>query len=468
MVRRELDAGGWMKGKIVFVAIVLAVATGLSQAWERAIDPVAAQVPATADAAQIERGAHLAALGDCIVCHTAKGGKPFAGGLPLVTPFGTIYSTNITPDADTGIGHWSLAAFTRAMRNGVSRDGHHLYPAFPYPHFTHMTDADIAAVYAFMMSRDPVRASAPANRLVFPLNFRPLVAGWNLLYLQRGPEPGAPINAEAEGTTDPTQTIEWQRGRYLVDGVGHCGACHTPLGPLGAEKRDQMFAGGVIDGWDAPPLTTLLHAPTPWTRAQLVAYLRTGFASQHGAAAGPMLPVTHSLENAPQADVEAMATYLMSLQQAAPVSAGASAASAGAGANAGAGASAGARNPAVNLAQLAPPAQLANGATLFNAACVSCHSVVAPMSIFGDRPSLAQGTAVNADSPRNTVRMMLDGIGWQHSEAAHFMPSFAQTFSDAQIADLANYTRARFSAHGPWPDLDAAAVAKIRKEGVAP
>jgi mono/diheme cytochrome c family protein len=452
-----------MKGKIVFVAIVLAAAAGLSQAWERSIDPVAATAPAAADAAQIERGAHLAALGDCIVCHTAKGGKPFAGGLPLVTPFGTIYSTNITPDADTGIGDWSLAAFTRAMRNGVSRDGHHLYPAFPYPHFTHMTDADIAAVYAFIMSRDPVRARAPANRLVFPLNFRPLVAGWNLLYLQRGPEPGAPVNAEAEGTTDPTQTVEWQRGRYLVDGVGHCGACHTPLGQLGAEKRDQMFAGGVIDGWDAPPLTTLLHAPTPWTRAQLVAYLRTGFASQHGAAAGPMLPVTQSLGDAQQADVEAMATYLMSLQQNAPGNAGA-----GASASAGTSADAGAHNQAVNLTQLASPAALANGATLFNAACASCHSVAAPMSISGDRPSLAQGTAVNADSPRNTVRMMLDGIGWQHSEAAHFMPPFAQTFSDAQIADLANYTRARFSKHGPWPELNAAAVAKIRKEGVEP
>ncbi|HVE10182.1 MAG TPA: cytochrome c [Paraburkholderia sp.] len=438
-----------MKGKIVIVAIVLAAAAGLSQAWEPSIDRVAAHAPAAADAAQIERGAHLAALGDCAVCHTAKGGKPFAGGLPLVTPFGTLYSTNITPDAQTGIGDWSLDAFTRAMRKGISRDGHHLYPAFPYPHFTHMTDADIAAIYAFMMSRDPVHASAPANRLVFPLNFRPLVSGWNLLYLHRGPEPGAPTGAEAEDTTNPMQTVEWQRGRYLVNGVGHCGACHTPLNRLGAEQRDATFAGGVIDGWDAPPLTTLLHAPTPWTRAQLVAYLRTGFASQHGAAAGPMLPVAQSLEDAPQSDVEAIATYLLSLQQTAP-------------------ASPDVHSQPVNLTQLAAPAALANGATLFNAACASCHSAAAPMSTHGDRPSLALGTAVNADSPRNTVRMILDGIGWQHSEAAHFMPPFAQSFSDAQIADLANYTRARFSKRDPWPELDAAAVAKIRKESVEP
>src|ERR1700754_125490 len=178
-----------MKGKIVFVAIVLAVAAGMSRAWEPAIDPATAPPPArAADTAQIARGARLAALGDCIVCHTAAHGKPYAGGRPLQTPFGTIYATNITPDPQTGIGGWPLDAFRRAMRDGVSLDGHLLYPAFPYPHFTHMTNADIADLYAFMMSREPVHAIAPSNRLTFPLNFRPLVAGWNMLYLRRGPE----------------------------------------------------------------------------------------------------------------------------------------------------------------------------------------------------------------------------------------------------------------------------------------
>src|ERR1700754_996630 len=180
-----------MKGKIVFVAIVLAVAAGMSRAWEPAIDPTTAPPPElAADTAQIARGARLAALGDCIVCHTAAHGKPYAGGRPLQTPFGTIYVTNITPDPQTGIGGWPLDAFRRAMRDGVSRDGHLLYPAFPYPHFTHMTNADIADLYAFMMSREPVHATAPSNRLTFPLNFRPLVAGWNVLFLRRGPERG--------------------------------------------------------------------------------------------------------------------------------------------------------------------------------------------------------------------------------------------------------------------------------------
>ncbi|CAB3767961.1 cytochrome c [Paraburkholderia solisilvae] len=483
-----------MKGKVVFVAVVLAVAAGLSRAWEPTINPVSAPPAHAADAAQIARGARLAALGDCIVCHTSVHGKPYAGGYPLNTPFGTIYATNITPDPQTGIGDWSLEAFARAMRKGVSRDGHLLYPAFPYPHFTRMSDADIADLYAFLMSRAPVHANTPPNRLTFPLNFRPLVAGWNMLYLKRGPEraaaapPWVPAEGPADesadaaatasvatsastsasataapddGTTaantataataanaDSAYAVQWQLGRYLVDGLAHCGACHTPLTKLGAERRDEPFAGGTLEGWDAPALTKLAQAPTPWTQAQLVAYLRTGFASEHGAAAGPMLPVTRSLANAPQEDVDAIATYVMSLQ--AP-----------------AGATTAYRQP-VDLDQLAAPASLANGATLFNAACASCHSTVAPMTTQGERPSLAQGTAVNADSPRNAVRMILDGIDWHRSDAAHYMPPFAQSFTDAQIADLANYTRARFSASGPWPRLDAAAVARIRKETAGP
>jgi mono/diheme cytochrome c family protein len=473
-----------MKGKVVFVAIVLAVAAGLSRAWEPTINPVSAPPAHAADTAQIARGARLAALGDCIVCHTSAHGKPYAGGYPLNTPFGTIYATNITPDPQTGIGGWSLEAFARAMRKGVSRDGHLLYPAFPYPHFTRMSDADIADLYAFIMSRAPVLANTPPNRLTFPLNFRPLVAGWNMLYLKRGPEraaaapPWAPADEPAaepadasvtasagaaaapdDGATaatvattanaDSAYAVQWQLGRYLVDGLAHCGACHTPLTKLGAERRDKPFAGGTLEGWDAPALTELSQAPTPWTHAQLVAYLRTGFASEHGAAAGPMLPVTRSLANAPQQDVEAIAIYVMSLQ----------APAAGAGT---------AHAQQVDLDQMAPPASLANGATLFNAACASCHSTAAPMTTQGERPSLAQGTAVNADSPRNAVRMILDGIDWHRSDAAHYMPPFAQSFTDAQIADLANYTRARFSARGPWPGLDAAAVARIRKETAEP
>jgi mono/diheme cytochrome c family protein len=468
-----------MKGFAALVAIALICAAALSRANEPAIEPAAA--PHNFDAAQIALGARLAAVGDCIVCHSKAGSAPFAGGLALNTPFGTIYSTNITPDSETGIGNWTLPAFTRAMRKGVSRDGHLLYPAFPYVHFTHMSDADIGAVYAYLMSRDPVRATAPANKLIFPLNFRPLIAGWNLLYLHPGPQavedpaslaaPADVANTTASNTpaAQTTENPQWQRGRYLVDGLGHCAACHTPLNLLGAEKSKLALQGGTIDGWDAPSLTALLHAPTPWTKAQLVSYLRSGLASEHGAAAGPMRAVTETLASASNEDVEAIAVYLLSLQ--APVGAGSSAQSSRGASPMQAATPTATASPtpahqpdAPHLAQAAA----LPGAALFTAACASCHSAAAPMSTNGDRPSLAQGTAVNADSPRNALRMILDGNGWQGSSSAHFMPSYAQLFTDAQIADLANYTRARFSTREPWPSLDAAAVARIRKESPQP
>jgi mono/diheme cytochrome c family protein len=452
-----------MKGPAAIATVLLAFAFGYVAGPLRAEEPAAAPVagaasqPAvqvhpttTAPAETLRHGAQLAAVGDCMVCHTAQGGKPFAGGLPIHTPFGTIFTTNITPDPDTGIGHWSLEDFTRAMHEGVSRDGHLLYPAFPYPHFTHMSDGDIAAIYAFIMSRDPVHAVPPPNQLTFPLNFRPLIAGWNFLYLHRGELP-----------PDPARSEQWNRGRYLVNGPAHCAACHSPMNMLGAEKSDRPFDGGVIDGWEAPALTRLLHAPTPWTHAQLVSYLRTGLASEHGAAAGPMEPVTHQLADVPETEVEAMVTYLMSLQTPPPSSpsphpsrtdAGAGAADAGSNANTGSGASTSALAAAAN----------GSGKALFTAACASCHGAGSPMQALGARPSLWQSTAVNADSPRNAVRIMLDGIGWKDSEAAHYMPAFAAMFTDAQIADIANYLRAQYSEQAPWPDLDEATVAHIR------
>jgi mono/diheme cytochrome c family protein len=430
-----------MRGKVIPVAALLVVAlivvAAFAQARQPAIPALADPATQRGDPALIEHGAQLAAVGDCMVCHTAQGGQPFAGGRPLDTPFGTLYTTNITPDPATGIGLWSLDAFSRAMRKGVSRDGHLLYPAFPYPHFTHMSDGDIAAVYAYMMSRTPVSATPPSNRLTFPLNFRPLVAGWNLLFLHEG-----------QVADDTSESADWNRGRYLVNGLGHCAACHTPMNALGAERGGQQFAGGLVEGWEAPPLTKLLQAPTPWTLDQLVSYLSVGLATQHSAAAGPMLPVARSLADASQADVKAMATYLMSLQVPAASSPPSPAAASSTG--------------------VAESPMLKNGELLFRAACASCHGAGSPMSTLAERPSLSQSTAVNADSPRNTVRVMLDGIGWQGNGPAHYMPSFATMFSDAQIADIANYTRAQYSTRAPWPSLDESAVAKLRKETSQP
>ncbi|TFW15865.1 cytochrome c, partial [Duganella callida] len=289
----------------IWIAAAAAAACAAAAAWvfQPAIAPISPPSPNDFDPASVARGARVVAQGDCMVCHTSAGGAPYAGGLPLRTPFGTIYTTNITPDAQTGIGTWPLAAFTRALRHGVSRDGHLLYPAFPYIHYTRMSSADIDDAYAYLMTRTPVAARAPDNDLLLPLRFRPLLAGWNLLYLRPGPR-----------ADDPAQSAQWNRGRYLVDGAGHCASCHSTLDPIGGE-RSPAFSGGNIDGWDAPALTDLLNAPKPWTREQLALYLRHGWSPEHGAAAGPMGPVTHSLAQVPQADTDAIATYIMSLQR---------------------------------------------------------------------------------------------------------------------------------------------------------
>lgn len=410
------------------VVAVLAIAAALM--WKPAIAPVSAPPVASFDAQTKLAGARVVALGDCIVCHTARGGQPFAGGLPLATPFGTIYSTNITPDVDTGIGNWSLEAFTRAMRHGVARDGHLLYPAFPYIHFTRMSDGDISAAYAYLMTREPVKANAPANELIFPLNFRPLLAFWNILFLRPGPE-----------AADATKDAQWNRGKLLVDGPGHCASCHSPLNAIGGEKSGHAFDGGIVDGWEAPALNALGAAPKPWTQAQLVTYLRTGRASEHGAAAGPMLPVTRDLATVPEQDVQAIATYILSIQKPRPADA----------------------RPVVTTPL---PAEAQRGAVLFAASCAQCHGPQAPMQSIGERPSLALSTAVNASTPRNAIQMILGGIDWHGEDALNYMPAFAQIYNNRQVADLASYIRATYSQRGPWDDVEES-VAKVRKENDA-
>jgi mono/diheme cytochrome c family protein len=410
----------------------LAVAGGIM--YESAIAPITPPAADSFDAQLKQEGARVVALGDCVVCHTAKNGKPFAGGLPLATPFGTIYATNITPDPQTGIGNWSEAAFARALRHGIARDGHQLYPAFPYVHFTRMPDRDISAAYAYLMSREPVHATTPANKLVFPLNFRPLVAFWNVLFLRPGPR-----------QPDPAQDAQWNRGKLLVDGLGHCASCHSPLNAIGGEKSGQAFDGGIVDGWEAPPLNALFQASRPWTRDQLATYLRTGRASEHGAAAGPMLPVTRDLATVPQADVEAIATYILSIQkgEAPPTTPTAT----------------------TSAAHEATPAEQ-RGAVLFNASCAQCHGSGSPMQTIGERPALAFSTAINADTPRNAIQMILNGINWHGEDAMNYMPAFSGVYDDRQVSDLLSYVRGTWSAKPAWPDATPL-VAKLRKEDSA-
>src|SRR5664279_2706117 len=281
-------------------ALVLAGAVGaFAVAWRpeiSAIDPPAAQ---SFGDALVKRGRALAAIGNCASCHTPRGGKSFAGGVPVPTPFGTIYSSNITPDPETGIGRWPEAAFRRAMRSGVDRDGKHLYPTFPYDHFTHVSDDDDRALYAYLMTRQPVAAPERANQLSFPLDQRVVIAGWKLLFLRHG-----------NWQPDITKSAEWNRGAYLVEGLAHCGACHTPRNALGAERASSAFAGGDVDNWHAYAINAQSPAPVPWTADALYGYLRQGWQSDHGVARGPMAQVVSNLASVPDSDIHAIATYM--------------------------------------------------------------------------------------------------------------------------------------------------------------
>ena len=285
---------------LVIVAAVAVLAAGAFwYSWWPEISPE--QRPVALEPALVSKGARLAAVGNCISCHTLPGHDAFAGGLPITTPYGTIYSSNITPDPDTGIGKWSEAAFQRAMEEGVDREGHHLYPVFPYDHFTLVSPDDNKAIYAYLMSRQPVHTEPQRESLRFPYNFRPLIAAWKLFYFDSG---------RYEPATK--QSAEWNRGKYLAEGLGHCGSCHTPRWGSGAEDRSRHFDGGEAEGWNAYPINANSVAPVSWTVDDLTFYLRHGYHELHGVSRGPMAEVTGNLGMLPDEDVRAIASYVVS------------------------------------------------------------------------------------------------------------------------------------------------------------
>jgi nicotinate dehydrogenase subunit B len=393
-------------------------------------------------AAMLERGRQIALAGDCAVCHTAPGGEANAGGLALDTPFGTVWTTNITPDLDTGIGRWSYEAFARAMREGISRDGRHLYPAFPYTAFARMSEPDMMALYAWLMSQPAVKNAPPQTHLPFPLNQRRLVAGWNWLF-----------HDDRAFQPDPQRSALWNRGKYLVDGAGHCGACHTPRNALGAERSGFAYlTGGSAEGWVAPSLIAS-HAspssPVPWTEDALFDYLRTGFSREHGVAAGPMAPVVAGLAALPESDVRAIAHYIASLSQ--PVDAAVVARTAALHA-------AGANADAVTTLGLQ------QGQRMFESACAVCHAVSGGVGHFGVRPLMGLNTSVSQATPDNLLHVLLHGIGQPATEGLGYMPGFSEVFDDEQVADLARYIRARYAPGQPaWRNLEAAS-ARVRGE----
>jgi mono/diheme cytochrome c family protein len=400
-------------------------------AWQPAIAPIDRPDRSAFAIDLVAKGQVLASAGYCATCHTASNGALYAGGFPLPTPFGTIYSTNITPEPDTGIGRWSEAAFARALHEGVARDGSHLFPAFPYDHFTKLTADDVKALYAYFMSVPPIKAAPKANTVPFPFDVRFLQAGWKLLFFNKGPY--RPI---------ATQSADWNRGAYLAEGLSHCGACHTPRNELGAEKAGSPYGGAFVDGWTAPPLIAS-PSPAPWNEDELFAYLRNGGSALHGTAAGSMSPVVHGLAKLPDSDIRAIAIYFADLNGSANQTASSATAT------------------ALRMSALGSGQEYNPDARLYAAACSSCHynAGLTPLII---RPELALNSTLWLDAPNNFIRVVLEGIRLDEGLRGVAMPGFHH-LSDSDIARIGAYMRRTRTTMQPWPHLEAT-VSKVRAD----
>jgi mono/diheme cytochrome c family protein len=417
-------------GGVIIALLLSGAVAAFVIAWRPAIAAIDPPAPTSFNADLVKRGRALAAIGNCSDCHTVRGTKNFAGGLAVPTPFGIVYSSNITPDKQTGIGGWSEAAFRRAMRFGVDRfgvdrEGRHLYPTFPYDHFTNVSDEDDAALYAYLMTREAVHESPRANELSFPFNQRVLIAGWKLLYLHRNWR-----------RPDQAKSAEWNRGAYLVEGLAHCGACHTPRNALGAERVNATFAGGDVDHWQAYALNTHSPSPVPWDTEALYAYLRDGFHPDHGTARGPMAEVVTNLSSASPSDVRAIATYMADISG--PPTADRQ--------RQGAAALAQARSGATT----APQAD--KGGAIYAAACASCHESGRSLPYGG--VSLALSTAISGPDPRNLANIVLAGVRPVEGERSPIMPGFAASMNDQEIVALLNFLRSHFSKKPAWTDVE--------------
>jgi mono/diheme cytochrome c family protein len=368
----------------------------------------------------IRKGEYLAHVGDCVACHTKHDGAPFAGGFALPTPFGTLYSPNITPDTQTGIGNWSANDFYNMMHTGRSRDGTLLYPAMPFPAYTKVTRADSDAIFAYLSSLKPVRQPNRENELRFPYNNRSLLIGWRTLYFREG-----------EFRPDPQRNAEWNRGAYLVEGLGHCGTCHTAINALGGSSDEKAFAGGLIpmQNWYAPSLTTNKEAGLgDWPLEEITALLKTG-QSMRGVVYGPMAEVVHnSLQYLSDADVRAMAVYLKTLPERS---------------------SSAASDNARGATQVSARV-LARGHEIYVAQCASCH-LASGLGQPPGYPPLTNNPSIEMESAVNPIRMVLNG-GYPPQTTGnprpYGMPPFAQVMSDEEIAAVVTYVRVSWGNHG--------------------
>ncbi|KRV81385.1 cytochrome c [Pseudomonas citronellolis] len=396
----------------------------------------------------LQRGEYLARAGDCAACHTAPGGQPFAGGLALTTPLGAVYSTNITPDPRTGIGSYSYEDFARVLREGVARGGLHLYPAMPYTAYAKIGDADMQALYAYFL-RGGVEAVAQANRdsdIPWPLNMRWPLAVWNALF--HDDRPFQP---------NPKQSAAWNRGAYLVQGLAHCGTCHTPRGLAFQEKAldekgSGYLAGAALGGWYAYNITSDTHAGIGgWSDAELAQYLRSGRLPGKAQAAGPMAEaVEHSFQYLRPDDLQAIASYLRSVR------------AVGDGERKPRFAWGGPADDVVTLRGEDFDAQTRDdGARLFLGNCASCHGWNGQGTQDAYYPMLSRNTTVGAWQPDNLVQVVLTGVHRESAGQKVFMPGFAGALDDQQIATLVNYLTAQFG--NPAVKVDSARVAAIRQ-----
>ena len=425
-----------------FIFEVLALAGGFILAAGQAAMPVPAAGKTAEEYPQeiIMRGEILAAEGNCASCHTKPGGKDFAGGLGLRTPFGVVYSTNITPDQETGIGRWPEAAFTRALRQGIGLNGEHLYPVFPYDHFTRLSDADTHALYAYVMTRPPVKSNTPANELSFPFSFRPAIAIWKLLFFNEGRyEP------------DSAHDAEWNRGAYLAEGLAHCGACHTPRNVLGAEESTKAYDGAAVEGWYAYAINGASPAPVPWTKEAIAFYLSRGWHPDHGMARGPMAPVVMNLATVPKSDVDAIAAYIASHAPPNVKTPGELTAESAARVK-----EKGAKLvSADSLANVNKPAgtKEETGAAIYAGACAVCHQSGRPLPFGG--VDLHLSTAVSGPTPANIINVTLFGLPQHPGLPSAVMPGFRASLTDEQMTALLRYLRSAFATKQPaWQNIE--------------
>lgn len=393
-------------------------------------------VPASLTKADlVTRGEYLTRAADCEACHTAKGGIPYAGGLAFKLPFGTMYSPNITPDKETGIGNWTDADFLNAIHRGIAPDGSRLYPAFPYPSYTLLTDDDALAIKAYLFSLEPVHQEAPKNSLMFPFNQRWLMAFWSLFY-----------NSDQRFQPNTDQSAEWNRGAYLAEALGHCGECHTPRNLMQAVNNKRKFAGAVTAGWRAYNITQdQTSGIGSWDIATTEKFLAHGHVEGLGTASGPMgEAVDMSLRHMAPEDIKALVVYLKTIPAIADTSLPV---------------------PKTMLASAFPSdheiSENARGAMIFAGACASCHGWTgkSPILKYAD---FVGGRTVNDPTARNIAQAVIWGVTRHSPNGVVTMPGFGKAYSDEEIAAVVNYVTARFGAEKS--DITADEVRKIGKQ----